>query len=183
MTLVTAEGLILAMVRHAAKGICHPPGVVHHALLRWLHTQGESAPALEDAASGGELVGLVHDPRLRRRRAPGATCLSALRAATQFGQLAENDSKGCGTIMRVAPLAFVAPERVRDMVEECSALTHGHPTGQQAAAAWALMLQAIHEGCGIEQAAPRQLGRFNGEVEGAIRAALSAPQVTSVKLV
>jgi ADP-ribosylglycohydrolase len=50
--------------------------------------------------------GLIADPRLHHRRAPGNTCLSALGAAQQFGDLAQNDSKGCGTIMRVAPVAF-----------------------------------------------------------------------------
>ncbi|WP_109565914.1 ADP-ribosylglycohydrolase family protein [Jannaschia seohaensis] len=34
MSLFTAEGLIRAVVRKACKGICHPPGVIHHALLR-----------------------------------------------------------------------------------------------------------------------------------------------------
>ncbi len=34
MTLFTAEGLIRAVVRGTLRGICHPPSVVHHALLR-----------------------------------------------------------------------------------------------------------------------------------------------------
>ena len=41
MTLFTAEGLLRSATRFAAKGICHPPSVVHHAYLRWLKTQGE----------------------------------------------------------------------------------------------------------------------------------------------
>ena len=40
MTLFTVEGLIRAWVRGRSKGICHPPSVVRHAYLRWLHTQG-----------------------------------------------------------------------------------------------------------------------------------------------
>src|SRR5687767_6326960 len=40
MTLFTAEGMIRASVRHHSRGICHPPSVVQHAYLRWLHTQG-----------------------------------------------------------------------------------------------------------------------------------------------
>jgi len=31
MAMVTAEGLIRAVVRYDAKGICHSPSVVHHA--------------------------------------------------------------------------------------------------------------------------------------------------------
>ena len=41
MTLFTAEGLLRADVRWNHKGICHPPSVLHHAYIRWLHTQGE----------------------------------------------------------------------------------------------------------------------------------------------
>ena len=65
MTLFTAEGVIRAAVRYACKGICHPPSVVHHALLRWLVTQGERPRLAVDTS------GLVADRRLHRRRAPG----------------------------------------------------------------------------------------------------------------
>jgi hypothetical protein len=41
MTLFTAEGFIRAWVRDQLKGMCHGPGVVHHAYMRWLLTQGE----------------------------------------------------------------------------------------------------------------------------------------------
>lgn len=168
MTLFTAEGLIRALVRHAAKGICHPPGVVHHALLRWYVTQGERPHPEVDA------VGLVADPRLRHRRAPGNTCLAALGAARAFGAPARNDSKGCGTIMRVAPIAFVAPDRVRDLALETSALTHGHRTGQEAAAAWALILAALGADPDIERAAGACLGAFGPETDTALRRALAA---------
>src|SRR5690606_26667444 len=39
MTLFTAEGLMRAYVRWTGKGICHTPGVIAHAYLRWLATQ------------------------------------------------------------------------------------------------------------------------------------------------
>jgi ADP-ribosylglycohydrolase len=39
MTLFTAEHLMRARVRTHEKGDCHPPGIVHHAYLRWLLTQ------------------------------------------------------------------------------------------------------------------------------------------------
>lgn len=168
MTLFTAEGLIRAAVRHEERGICHPPSVIHHALLRWLVTQGETPRAEVDR------VGLIHEPRLQVRRAPGNTCLEALRSARRFGELARNDSKGCGTIMRVAPVAFVARERICDMAMETSALTHGHRTGQEAAAAWALILANLVVGVGIEAAALRQAGVFGAETDRAIRRALEA---------
>jgi hypothetical protein len=40
MTLFTAEGLLRSATRLAARGVCYPPMVVHHAYLRWLKTQG-----------------------------------------------------------------------------------------------------------------------------------------------
>ncbi|SDD72820.1 ADP-ribosylglycohydrolase [Paracoccus isoporae] len=170
MTLFTAEGLIRAAVRHEMRGICHPAGVIHHALLRWLVTQGEAPGVDVDDA------GLVLDRRLHARRAPGNTCLSALGAARQFGVAARNGSKGCGTIMRVAPTAFAASEQVRDLAMETSALTHGHLTGQEAAAAWALILADLAQGVDLEVAARRQEGAFGPETTRALVAARTAPR-------
>ena len=76
--------------------------------------------------------------------------------------------------MRVAPMAFVAPDRIRDLAMETSALTHGHPTGQEAATAWALVLAALTTGTGIEEAAIGQINAFGSETEQAIRLALNA---------
>jgi ADP-ribosylglycohydrolase len=62
-------------------------------------------------------------------RAPGNTCISALRRATRFGKPAENDSKGCGTVMRTAPVGLLMPpDRAFDLGMELSRLTHGHST-------------------------------------------------------
>lgn len=168
MTLFTAEGLIRAAVRQEMRGICHPAGVIHHALLRWLVTQ-EVAPGVDV-----DDVGLIRDRRLHARRAPGNTCLSALGAARRFGDAARNSSKGCGSIMRVAPIAFVAPEHVRDLAMATSALTHGHKTGQEAAAAWALILTDLTQGVDLEVAARRQESAFGPETTRALAAALTA---------
>jgi len=149
MTLFTAEGLLRAHVRQIGKGICHAPSVVHHALLRWLDTQGSPVGTNIDKE-----IGLVADARLRVRRAPGSTCLSALRSARHFGDLPHNDSKGCGTIMRVAPVAFaVERQYVRNLAIETSELTHGHVTGKLAAAAWAELLTDVRNGRDLEATA------------------------------
>ncbi|MCC5986518.1 MAG: ADP-ribosylglycohydrolase family protein [Pararhodobacter sp.] len=176
MTLFTAEGIIRAHVRGALKGICHPPSVVHHALLRWHRTQG-GRPRVET-----DDIGLIADRRLWARRAPGLTCLSALEQGTRLGEFARNDSKGCGTIMRVAPVALMVPrEQVRSLAMETSALTHGHPTGQLAAAAWAEMLAEVASGATLEDSAAGIADTY-AQLEGsdetvqAIRAALDAPR-------
>lgn len=176
MTLFTAEGLIRAAIRGQLRGICHPPSVVHHALLRWYRTQG-ATPRMDT-----DDVGLIEDRRLWAQCAPGMTCMSALGAASRYGDPARNDSKGCGTIMRVAPVALMAArEQVRSLAIESSALTHGHVTGHLAAAAWAEMLADVAAGDPIEATAQRiatDYARLDGgaETARAIHAALAAPR-------
>ena len=84
-------------------------------------------------------------PELRSCRAPGNTCLSALRGGV-LGTVDSpvNDSKGCGGVMRVAPVglwgAGLAVEADEEAKERCAriagragaaaaALTHGHELG------------------------------------------------------
>lgn len=170
MTLFTAEGILRAMVRAGTRGICHAPSLVHHALLRWLKTQGEK-PKVEI-----DRVGLVADARLHHRRAPGMTCLSGLRATKQFGAAAQNASKGCGTIMRVAPIALCSAASPRELALETSALTHGHSTGQEAAAAFVDILRAVIRGLSLERAIEAAITATRGETATALRLAISAPR-------
>src|SRR5436305_14060023 len=68
MTLFTAEGLLRAHNRGREKGIWHPPSIVHHAYLRWLHTQGMPTAFPGPTKHDGWLVTV---PALHSRRAPG----------------------------------------------------------------------------------------------------------------
>lgn len=151
MTLFTAEGILRAAARGNEKGICHPPSVVYHAYLRWLHTQGH--PKFEG-------LGWIYDgwlirlPELHKVRAPGLTCLSAL-ASGKRGTMTEriNDSKGCGGVMRVAPVGLFYPKDLAFSIAcECAALTHGHPSGYLSAGALAYIIASIIEGQDIETA-------------------------------
>ena len=156
MSLFTAEGLLRAHTRHVARGICHAPTVVHHAYLRWLKTQGES-PNLEPQVDLNWHVAtdgwLVHVPALWSRRAPGNTCLSALRSAKQIGEPAKNNSKGCGGVMRVAPVGLVARrDAAFDLGCETAALTHGHPSGVLSAGFLALLVAEIVTGNSLQDA-------------------------------
>ncbi len=77
------------------------------AYQRWLDTQGERSDTQGEMVWNGELHRV---PSLRDRRAPGNTCLAALRAMRgpeDWGRRAENDSKGCGGVMRAAPCGLV----------------------------------------------------------------------------
>jgi len=171
MTLFTAEGLIRAVVRGQSKGICHAPSVVHHALMRWFATQGETG-----RIAGIDQTGLINDPRLSRRRAPGNTCLSALGQSRNFGDMATNDSKGCGTIMRVAPIGLFRPDQIDSLADECSHLTHGHQTGRDAARAFAHVLSLVLGGMPLTEALRQVQGlRFDDATLRAIRAACAAP--------
>ncbi len=159
MMLFTAEGLLRAHVRQAARGICHPPSVIHHALLRWYLTQG-GQPATEVGQDGW----LIQQRALWSRRAPGMTCLSALGASSSFGGLARNDSKGCGGVMRVAPHAFF-PQPF-ELAAESAHLTHGHPTGYLVAGLFADILARLEPSrCTLERAVVESLGQY-GQLEG-----------------
>jgi ADP-ribosylglycohydrolase len=130
MTLFTAEGVLRAEVRSYHKGICHWASVIHHAYVRWLHTQGERS---RSAFSPDKMDGwLIRVQGLHDRRGPGRTCVSALRGA-EMGTLDRplNDSKGCGGVMRVAPIGLFAShdETAFRLGCEAAAITHGHPSG------------------------------------------------------
>jgi ADP-ribosylglycohydrolase len=152
MTLFTAEGLLRGWVRGAFKGITTYPGVTANAYLRWLQTQGEKSEYL--VGSADEKGWLSTHPELNSRRAPGNTCLSALRAMTRLGEPAVNDSKGCGGVMRMAPVGLFFSrlnpknpnQKAFDLGTELSGLTHGHPTGALTGGVLAVLILMLVQG-------------------------------------
>jgi ADP-ribosylglycohydrolase len=146
MTLFTAEGLIRALVRFNERGICHPPSVIRRAYFRWLHTQGEPWPDPDWPMDEG-LGWLVSVPELNHRRAPGGTCLAALHDGGQ-GEIERpvNDSKGCGAVMRVAPIGLGDVTDPFRTGAEVAALTHGHPSGYLAAGFLAELIARLRNG-------------------------------------
>jgi len=172
MTLFTAEGLLRADVRGSLKGICHPPDCVGNAYCRWLHTQGEpfARTVVGHQWSEAELDGwLISVPGLFAARAPGNTCVQALRGE-RYGTIEEplNDSKGCGGVMRAAPAGLMAEpwgdggdsfRRGADI----AALTHGHPTGYLAAGCLALAVERLRRGDPLEVALDRVMKRLREE--------------------
>ena len=93
-------------------------------------------------------------PALYRCRAPGNTCLSAL--TQQLGQpplesyigQPQNHSKGCGGVMRVAPLGVsrytaVPIDALDREGAELAAITHGHSLGYMPAAVLTHILHRI----------------------------------------
>jgi ADP-ribosylglycohydrolase len=146
MTLFTAEGLLRARVARQKWGAVQPISSVYHSYLRWLHTQG-----MQHVGQGKEelLNGwLMQEQRMHRQRAPGNTCLSAL----QYGEMGstenpKNSSKGCGGVMRVAPVGLT--ESISNPFElgcEAAAITHGHPSGYLSAGVLAHIIADIISG-------------------------------------
>lgn len=98
MTLFTADGLLSA---YAANPNPTPENILKHmeeAYLAWYATQTAFQLPLPSSW-------LSHLRDLWARRAPGNTCLNAL-ASLQNGLPVNNDSKGCGAVMRIAPIGI-----------------------------------------------------------------------------
>ena len=142
MTLFTANGILLGETRGATRGVGGPPSMyVGYFYEEWLETQNTSYRSYwREKRSGyrGNKSWLMHVPELFASRAPGMTCLSAI--SGEMGSIEEpvNNSKGCGGIMRIAPLGM--RYHFRDMREldregaQIAALTHGHSLGYMPAA-------------------------------------------------
>ena len=137
MALFTANGLLVGDTRGCLRGIrALPSDYVAMAYKNWLHTQERS---INDEPDCTRVSWLLDVPELYHRRAPGNTCLSALRSG-RTGSVEEpiNNSKGCGGIMRVAPLALenynVEIEVLDKEGAEIAAITHGHSLGYMPAA-------------------------------------------------
>jgi ADP-ribosylglycohydrolase len=154
------------------------------AYARWLATQDQP---YRPGSFGKELDGwLIEEKRLWSQRAPGNTCLSALRATSTFGSFAENDSKGCGTVMRSAPFGFLArrPEDMPymfDIAVESARTTHGHPPGYLSAGALAWIISLIVQGVELRDAVQRAIRMLedhpgSGEVRAALQKALQVAQ-------
>jgi ADP-ribosylglycohydrolase len=135
MTLFTADGLI----RAAVSGDADPRPHLWRAYQRWLSTQGpvDPVPQTDDWLLGHR--------RLWAARAPGSTCVSAIRQGRP-GRTDEaiNHSKGCGGVMRAAPAGFVPEAKAAYRTGcELAALTHGHPSGWIAGGALALLVHLL----------------------------------------
>ncbi len=189
MSLFTAEGLILGHNSGAGMDIESLVNSGHRAYLRWLHTQ-EQYDAEADSSPLGE-GWLLNNRALYAERAPGASCTGALSSGA-MGSIGDpiNNSKGCGTVMRVAPVGLFAksPVACKELVDEevdtltfrlgCeySAITHGHPSGYIAGGFMALLIARLIDGDTLAQAldcGEKELTKWPGHEEclNAIRAA------------
>ena len=140
MTLFTVSGILIGSTRSSLRGIAgRPSSYIHRAYRDWLKTQD---PSYEDNPDDSWLIAI---PELHRRMAPGNTCLSALREGDPGSpERPINNSKGCGGVMRVAPVGLFFGKRDPEYCVECAAevaaITHGHPLGYISAGAFAYIV-------------------------------------------
>ena len=113
---------------------------VTDAYLVWMGFQTGENVTVEDIYRTSKLL------ELNQRRAPGNTCISAL-ACLNRGKVVVNDSKGCGGIMRVAPVGIYGYlkgwtlEHTAKIAGKTAEITHKHPLSTYASAAFAVLIQ------------------------------------------
>ncbi len=124
MTLYTANGLLNAKKQK----IAYKYGIAQ-AYIEWYLIQvGKKSSKYKDC-----WISTI--PALNKRRAPGNTCLTALEAIFR-GKEPFNNSKGCGGVMRIAPIPLYATVDNRmDIMDadrlaaDAAEITHLHPLG------------------------------------------------------
>lgn len=163
MSLFTADGMLRAESECVAATAEDYVQRVYESYLSWLFTQ-DSDYVPSDNIRKSELL---RYRELHSSRAPGNTCLAALQSG-RCGSPEEklNLSKGCGGVMRVAPVALLlatkdCPNRfIGEVAMRIAAVTHGHLLGYLPAAFLAIALANI-------------LRETSRDYEGAMTSALS----------
>ena len=135
MTLFTANGLLTGITMNRMEhSSCKAELIVMAAYLDWFYTQ------TREESMHQQITWLRELPEMAHRRAPGNTCMSAC-ANIIDNKDVMNDSKGCGGIMRVAPMALLVDQspdlgRYYCTLEELAEggcyiaeQTHQHPLG------------------------------------------------------
>ncbi len=139
MTLFTANGILMGLTRGHMRGIGgRPEKYVDVAYLDWYYTQ--TGRKREMLINDWHPTWLRDLPEMAQLRAPGNTCLSACECLFR-GETIQNNSKGCGGIMRVAPMALLdagyasrnengySIEELAEAGGEIAECTHKHPLG------------------------------------------------------
>ena len=156
MTLFTADGLISAAKRFENPTADEYVQCIYESYMNWLYTQDNTVILDEKIARSD----LLKYKELHQQRGPGRTCLTALesgKCGTFTYKL--NNSKGCGGIMRVAPIALYLAQikefEVKDVAlvaARAAAITHSHALGYIPAAYLAAFLCYVLQGDPFSQA-------------------------------
>ena len=146
MSLFTANGLLLGTTRGMARGIMGTyPSYISLCYKDWYRTQYEKYPIKEKFP----YTWLINIPEFFNRRAPGNTCLTAIENGANGTMDNPINQKGCGGVMRVAPIGLYFDNQRRTIDEidligaETAALTHGHELGYISAAGLVHIIQML----------------------------------------
>lgn len=155
MTLFTANGLLLKTIMESKKKENEKRSHAYYIAMcykEWLRTQTEEFPPGYPEENGGYVSWIAGCPELFSQRAPGGTCISAIEDGA-WGTIENpiNQSKGCGGIMRVAPIGLLSEkkgytqEEIDRIGAEAAAITHGHELGYIPAAAFVHIIHMVSE--------------------------------------
>lgn len=176
MTLYTANSLLCSLAALSAQAsggapapapatlpspaalAAYAPAQMAQFYVEWMYTQVSPYPLAEPKAWISSL------PELFASRAPGVTCMNACKAMTN-GAKAINNSKGCGGIMRMAPVGLINTSPSFSGVElqrlgaQLAELTHCHELGWMPAGVFAhiVSLLACDEASSVREAATQAL--------------------------
>ena len=177
MTLFTVEGLVDGLSR-GGDALAR----LREAYGSWLATQTDRF----NPAAGADRLASFR--ALWAQRDPGHTCLTALSAGGR-GSLERpaNNSKGCGGVMRTAPIGLVrslSPEQCLALGARAAAITHGHPSGYWTAGAIAAIVRLICEGVETGEAVRQVIAMLqhrarSEETVAALRRALE-PRIATI---
>jgi len=196
MTLFAADGLIAAFKRGAERGILGEYwSYTAMSYMKWLETQGQKNPNYPNLDWGSQE--LFEAVKAQGLRGPGNTCVSSLRAMKKPAEPAQNDSKGCGTVMRVTPIGIFFGNLIKDTSKDelqkvydegvrDAAITHGHETAQHASGLLAVIVALVLHGEALEKAIRIALDDFGTQdvtdlCEKAIQLANESPSVDNLQ--
>lgn len=149
MTLFTANGMLMGITRGYMRGIGgNPEDYVDGAYIDWYYTQtGKKQP--DPFGHDFHFTWLRDLPEMAHNRAPGTTCMSACERLLH-NRVPQNNSKGCGGIMRVSPMGLLNAvhggyntQYLAKAGAKIAKATHLHPLGYLPAALLTLLLERI----------------------------------------
>jgi ADP-ribosylglycohydrolase len=138
----------------------------------------------------------VHWRHTAPERAPGTTCLRGVDRFDQgfpWHESGIKGSKGCGSAMRVAPIGLLyqrQPERLREIAESSSLITHGHPAALAASVGAAYLVKLALDGLHPRDWAAELLAvtrdmseEFHAAIGRAVSAASAADEAAALETI
>lgn len=153
MTLFTANGLLFGFTRAELDApLANPEDYIQDSYIEWWQIQTNNVDYTR-----WHFNWIRDIKELHAKRAPGNTCMQALQEISRHNEV-NNQSKGCGGIMRIAPIPlfynalnnckndFVIQENSSvELSGEVAKITHKHPLGWLPAALLAYIIDKVIE--------------------------------------